>query len=49
MMNKTKVFYNYLSGENFAFSLNSYIQVLTSYHLKTFFCYMMNKMEVFQN
>ena len=47
MVKKINVFYNYLSGENFALILNSNIWKLTFYHLKTFFYYMVIKQKVF--
>ena len=36
MVDKIKVFFNYLSSENFALLQNFYIWKLTFYHFKTF-------------
>ena len=47
MVDKIKVFYNYLSSEILAVILNFYIRKLTFYHLKTFFYPMNSKMKVF--
>ena len=49
MMNKTKVFYNYLSSKIFALLLNSYIWKLTFYHSKTLFYYMANNTKFIYN
>ena len=37
IVNKIKIYFNYLSSKNFALLQNSYIGKLTLYHLKTFF------------
>ena len=47
IVNKIKIYFNYLSSENFALLQNSYIWKLTFYQLKTFFYYMVNKTKDF--